>query len=141
MKLGYYDTMRLIYGLKGKIYYIDESEEECYYLNQFLQLREERIELLMGRFHVGKREQWMRKLTEQILPMVAAELKLEREWTYRELYLAVLEATAKLCRVQKYRVYGLEELQNLTAGKLERMKNREELPAFVNFIYQKEEEA
>ena len=53
----------------------------------------------------------------------------------------MLEATAKLCRVQKYRVYGLEELQNLTAGKLERMKNREELPAFVNFIYQKEEEA
>lgn len=141
LTIGYYDAKRLILGLSGKIYYIEEKEEECYYLNQFLQLREERIELLMGRFHVGKREQWMRKLTEQILPMVAAELKLEREWTYRELYLAVLEATAKLCRVQKYRVYGLEELQNLTAGKLERMKNREELPAFVNFIYQKEEEA
>ena len=27
MKLGYYDTMRMLYGLEGKIYYIDESEE------------------------------------------------------------------------------------------------------------------
>ena len=40
LTIGYYDAKRLILGLSGKIYYIEEKEEECYYLNQFLQLRE-----------------------------------------------------------------------------------------------------
>ena len=38
MERGYYDTMRMLYGLAGKIYYIDEQEEECYYLKQLTEL-------------------------------------------------------------------------------------------------------
>ncbi len=38
IKRGYFDTMRMIYGLSGKIYYIDEQAEECYYLKQLTEL-------------------------------------------------------------------------------------------------------
>ena len=31
LKIGYYDAKRLIYGLSGRIYYIEETREEWYY--------------------------------------------------------------------------------------------------------------
>ena len=32
MKIGYYDAKRMVYGLKGKFFYIEENQVECYYL-------------------------------------------------------------------------------------------------------------
>lgn len=134
LKIGYFDAKRFLYGLAGKIYYIEEKEEECYYLNQFLKTDPERTARLMERFRVTQKDQWLRRLTEQILPAMAVELKLDRDWTYRELYLAMLEATAKLCRIQKYNIYTLAELRLLTQKKLSRAADPELLPAFAWFI-------
>ena len=77
-----------------------------------------------------------RSLTELILPGTALELKLSREWNYKELYLAALEATAKLCRVSKYQIYTVEGLVEKIQEKLDRMpqEEREKLPAFTAFF-------
>ena len=53
-----------------------------------------------------------------------------KDWTYKELYLAVLEATAKLCRISKYKVYTVDELREKIQEKLHGLSGRE-LPAFV----------
>ena len=134
MKLGYYDTMRLIYGLKGKIYYIDESEEECYYLKQLTDLDDLVYEYLMDTYQLSRDPRlFLRNMTEVILPVLAEEMKLSKDWNYRELYLALLEATAKLCRVSKYRIYTLEQLQEAVYGKLYRLHGMD-IPAFVQVI-------
>ena len=74
MKLGYYDTMRMIYGLKGKIYYIDESEEECYYLKQLTDLDDLVYEYLMDTYQLPREPKlFLRNMTEVILPVLAAE--------------------------------------------------------------------
>ena len=44
--------------------------------------------------------------------------------------LALLEATAKLCRVSKYRIYTLTQLQEAVFGKLYRLHGMD-IPAFV----------
>ena len=93
MKIGYYDAKRMVYGLKGKIYYIEENQEECYYLKQLVQIPESSLERLCRWHHFkGSAETRYRSLTELILPGTALELKLSREWNYKELYLAALEA-------------------------------------------------
>ena len=103
--------MRLIYGLKGIIYYIDESEEACYYLKQLTDLDDTVYAYLMETFHrSGEPKLYMRSMTEMILPVLADEMNLEKDWTYRNLYLTMLEATAKICKVPKYKIYTLEEL-------------------------------
>ena len=56
-----------------------------------------------------------------------------KDGNYRELYLALLEATAKLCRVSKYRIYTLEQLQEAVYGKLYRLHGMD-IPAFVQVI-------
>ncbi|MCI6422444.1 MAG: patatin-like phospholipase family protein [Blautia sp.] len=134
MKLGYYDTMRMLYGLEGKIYYIDESEEECYYLKQLIQLDDSIYEYLMEICQIPKEpKKYVRNMTEVVLPVMAEEFKLSRDWSYKELYLSMLEATAKLCRISKYKIYTLRELQDKVYEKFYRLSGQE-IPAFVQII-------
>lgn len=137
MKIGYYDAKRMIYGLKGRIYYIEENQEECYYLNQLLQIPESVMEKFMDWYHVREEKRaWVRCMTQIVFPGTALELKLEKDWNYQELYLACLEATAKICRVPKYRIYTVEELRNCVMGRIARMtqEEKEELPVFALFF-------
>lgn len=134
LKRGYFDTMRVIYGLAGKIYYIDEQEKECYYLRQLTELSQDIYVYLADVYKLELQEsRAVRNLTEIILPVIAEEMKLSKEWSYRELYLSILEATAKICRIQKYKIYTLQELQDKVKEKLPSLEG-EELPAFVQII-------
>lgn len=134
LKRGYFDTMRVLYGLAGKIYYIDEQEKECYYLSQLTELSQDIYAYLTDVYKLEVQEsRAVRNLTEIILPVIAEEMKLSKEWSYRELYLSILEATAKICRIQKYKIYTLQELQDRVREKLPSLEG-EELPAFVQII-------
>ena len=134
MTRGYFDTMRMVYGLSGKIYYIDEQEEECYYLRQLTELSPDILQYLQEMYKLEEgAERFLRNLTEIILPVIAQEMKLSKDWTYRELYLSMLEATAKMCRISKYKIYTLEELKQKVKDKIEGLSG-EEVPAFVQII-------
>lgn len=76
MKIGYYDAKRMVYGLKGKIYYIEENQEECYYLKQLVQIPESSLETLCQWHHIkGSAESRYRSLTELILPGTGSGIK------------------------------------------------------------------
>lgn len=137
MKIGYYDAMRTIYGLSGKIYYIEENYEECYYLKQLLRVSEQQLEFMMTHYRLSKdKDLYMRNLLEGILPALAVEFKLTKSWTYRELYLAILEASAKICRIHKYHIYQVEALSELVREKQARIEAEKlaEQPVFVRFF-------
>lgn len=78
MKIGYYDAKRMVYGLKGKIYYIEENQEECYYLKQLVQIPESSLERLCSAFISREVPESAHRATELILPGTALELKLSR---------------------------------------------------------------
>ena len=88
--------MRVIYGLAGKIYYIDEQEKECYYLRQLTELSQDIYVYLADVYKLEVQEsRAVRNLTEIILPVIAEEMKLSKEWSYRELYLFYLRSNGK----------------------------------------------
>ena len=132
MRMGYYDALRMLYGLQGKIYYIEENEEECYYLKQLIGIQEDVLTFLLNA-HKLESGVGLRGYMEVILPLIAAELKLGSDWNYRSLYLSVLEASARLFRIGQYRVYTVEELKTAVKKKA-RDAVLEELPAFVRII-------
>lgn len=134
IKIGYYDTMRLIYGLKGKIYYIEENHEECYYLKQLINIKDETIRALCDYYDVDSSDElFLRSYIEFVIPAIAAELKLTKEWNYSEIYISVLEATAKLLRIQKYKIYSMDELINEVIKKAEAVE-LEDFPMFTRLI-------
>lgn len=137
IKLGYFDAKRLIYGLKGSIYYIEENQEECYYLKHLLQLSRNGLERLVYGFHRKEEEsQWIRCMCETILPQLASDLKLSKKWNYKELYIACLEATAKVCNIPKLQIYTLEDLEGMVSEKIKEMHlmDKKEMPLFSVFF-------
>lgn len=116
MTVGYYDAMRMIYGLKGSIYYIDAPDDETFYL-----------ERLAARDPDGD----LRRFMEVRLGQVAHELKLSSNWTYQGLYLAILEAAARLLRLRKYKIYTLRELEAAIEDRKEGLTENKKIPQFA----------
>lgn len=135
MRIGYYDAMRMLYGLEGKIYYIEQKEEECYYLKQLVQIAPEPLKLLLDSYKLEPEAGGeLRCYMEEILPRIAAELKLGSGWNYKTLYLSMLEACARRLRVRKYQIYTAEELLGAARKKAADSGLWEECPAFAHVI-------
>lgn len=110
MKLGYYDAKRMLYGLIGRIYYIEQTREEWYYKKILKEINEiERAE-------------------------IALTLKLSFGFTDMELYLSMLEASAKCLKVPKYQIYTIQGLEWETEKRYEAMEDRRILPRFVHMF-------
>ena len=135
MRLGYYDALRVIYGLQGKIYYVEQTQEECYYLKQLVQAAPEARSSLLEAYELNQEPpQELREFLEVLLPLLAAELKLPKDWTYSSLYLAILEHTARLCKVPRYRVYTVQELLEETRARIRQGRLPERLPDYARLI-------
>lgn len=124
MAIGYYDAMRVIYGLVGRLYYIENTHDEVYYLTK----------LFAGKAFGDTKiqESSLRNYMEHVLPKLASELKLGQDWDYTGLYLAMLETTAVLLGVPKYEIYTVEELLN--AAKQKSSEFCDPLPPFAQMI-------
>lgn len=110
LKIGYYDACRLVYGLAGRIYYIEQTHQQWYYEKKLKGLRE-----------IEKAE-------------VAFVLKISLGFSDEELYLAMLEASAKLLKVPKYQIYKVDELQEEVYMRYKRLVDQVNLPHFVHVL-------
>lgn len=114
MLLGYFDAKRFLYGLSGRMYYIDAPKSEPYYFDRMMSelellklcvgksLDEETLEALKG----------YRVFTERLFPKLAMDLKLKEAWDYKDLYLAVLEDMARQLKLKRLQIYTVEQLVN-----------------------------
>ncbi len=112
MVLGYFDAKRMLYGLAGRVYYIDAPAGEPYYFDkmmsellQLLSYLKPDLEEEISRIPAG-----YRYYTETLLPGLARELKLKEGWDYKELYLSLLEELARQYRISRFKVYQVDEL-------------------------------
>lgn len=117
MKLGYYDALRPLYGLKGKWYYLDAPESEEYYFERMIgeveflkSLIPEKILKDAGNVPENEKGAGYRFYTERIFPQLAGEWKLKENWDYKDLYLTFLENGARARRINRFRVYRPGEL-------------------------------
>ena len=110
LMIGYYDAKRMLYGLEGSIYYLEQTHEEEYYGRLLGDMRE-----------IEKAE-------------IAFVLKLPLGYTDKELFLGMLEATAKLLQIPKYQVYTVDQLYDMVYKKYETRNVRINLPRFVHIL-------
>ena len=120
MILGYYDAKRFLFGLSGRIYYIDAPNTEPYYFDKMMSeleflksywqepFLEEGAEALTG----------YRVFTEKIFPKLAGKLNLKEGWDYKELYLGILEDLAKRLKIRRFQIYTVDQLTEAIRQKL-----------------------
>lgn len=126
MTLGYYDAKRFLYGLAGRIYYIDAPGSEPYYFDKMMSelellkiyveedLDQETRESLNG----------YRMFTETLFPRMAVEFKLKDDWNYRDLYIAILEDLAKRLKINRFQIYTVDRLIGKIMMKLHSLDSR-----------------
>lgn len=110
---GYFDGLRCLRSLEGKIYYINSSltEEEC--ALKFIRTNEA-VKMALLEYYkqdYSLDKLYIRKFLEVVCTGLASTLNLKKDWTYKELYLSLLELCAKSLKLTKYRVYAEEELK------------------------------
>ncbi len=115
MKLGYYDTLRLLYGLKGRWYYLDAPESEEYYFERLIGEMDFLRRLMPGDMEKearadGEKRSGYRIYTERIFPRLARQWKMKDDWDYKDMYLTFLENGARARRIGRFRVYRPGEL-------------------------------
>lgn len=126
MTFGYYDAKRFLYGLAGRIYYIDAPGSEPYYFDKMMSelellkiyveedLDQETRESLNG----------YRMFTETLFPRMAEEFKLKEDWNYRDLYIAILEDLAKRLKINRFQIYTVDRLIGKIMMKLHSLDSR-----------------
>lgn len=101
IRLGYFDTYKVIQNLEGDHYYIRPIPEEdaLPYLYRLLQKRYPKDE-----------RPFMRKIVEEIIPKVAKEFNLEDNYDYRNVLYSLLERYADQKNLEPLRIYTVEEM-------------------------------
>ncbi len=110
LTIGYYDAKRLIYGLEGFIYYVEQTHDEKYF------------EELLG------------ELKELEKAEIGLRLKLPLGFTDKELFMGMLEAAAKIFQIPKYQIYTDEQLYDIVYEKYQKSDRMCNLPRFVHVL-------
>ncbi|MFR5602470.1 MAG: patatin-like phospholipase family protein [Lachnospiraceae bacterium] len=111
MKLGYFDAMRMLYGLSGRFYYLDAANSESYYFDRMMSEMEFLKEFILEELEITEfEENGYRSYTEELFPKLAKQYRLKEGWDYKELYLAILEHTAKRLRLNRFCIYTPDQL-------------------------------
>lgn len=111
IKLGYYDAIRVIRNLKGREYYIKPVDEDIIF-NKLLELPDKFI-LDIGKSMGLEDIPPKRMLFEFILPNISKYLGLNKEDSYQDIIIGLLENMARERYIEKFKIYSLDEFFNL----------------------------
>ena len=102
LKIGYFDGLRLLYGLEGNKYYIDRtySEETAYSLM---------ITYIKDYLSATGGSASLREINEKILPKIAFRANALGK-DYYDIFLAAVEIAALEAKIDVYKIYTEDEL-------------------------------
>ncbi len=108
MQLGYYDGLRMLYGLAGETYYIDQkwTEEKAYEVLKSLLFHEE---------EKNGRSPSLREMNEEVIPRLAKKMK--EKGSYYDILLHILEKRAEDLGINRFQVLTEEALYNFIVDK------------------------
>lgn len=112
LKLGYYDGLKALKGLKGYKYYIESKKDEDYFIDIFLNTEENKIIEIGEILGIGDIP-YRRALFEHIIPRISDVLGLKKENTYEEIAISFLEELAIIYNIERFKVYDYDYFLNI----------------------------
>ena len=123
IKLGYYDALRQLRGLKGSRFYF-EPKGEGYYFDMFAHLNEDTIkevsELIGFQGNTS-----LRFLFEEILPKIGKMLDLGQNNSYEDLAISLIERPMHEAGMDRFRIYHFDEVIRSKSLDLVRFRGRD----------------
>lgn len=106
--MGYYDTVRILQGLQGKLYCITGADRDTFY-QRFISIRKSRMESL-GELFGCKDRMHRRSFFEMTLPLLAEILGIKAGGGYQEIGTEWMERVALSLGIDRYRIVSEEQL-------------------------------
>lgn len=116
IKLGYYDTMRVLKELKGNHYYIDEVPSEEEVLTNLFKLP--KAALIRVKKLIGSEKPVRRMIFEDLLPLIAEFVKADKEYTYSELMLNYYEHIAEQLEIDRFQILKFDDFVSIINERL-----------------------
>ncbi|MBC7087406.1 MAG: patatin-like phospholipase family protein [Tissierellales bacterium] len=111
LKLGYYDALKVINGLKGNKYYFYPLGEE-YYFHLLSNLKEDCLESIAETLNITEAPN-KRTLFEIIIPRIAKLLDLNDNYDYEDFVLFLIEVLLAYYEIEKFKIYEFKECVSL----------------------------
>lgn len=112
IQLGYFDGLKAIRGLKGFKYYIDSDKDEDYFLEKLFCISNDQIKKI--RLHIKTPKLPDRRVFfEYIIPKLASVMGLQRDFTYEDFIIGLLEKRAEASHIERFKIYKYDELLDL----------------------------
>ncbi len=118
LKMGYFDTLRVLKGYKGEKYYVTDAPDGEQAFRLFSEMKEEDIRHVNEALNV-KGKAGRRCLFERTLPKLAELLSVPAEADYDVLLIRLMEQLAEDTGVDRLMLYRLEELIDLVKQELQ----------------------
>lgn len=112
IKLGYYDGLKALRGLKGYHYYIEPIRDEDYIINYLFNLEKEKILKLKEIFKITDIPD-KRALFEFIIPKMSSILGVEKEADYEDILISLLDRLAEIYEIERFKIYTFDDLLDL----------------------------
>lgn len=110
--LGYYDGLKAIKGLKGNRYYICPEDNKDYYLEFFLSIKEEEVREMEKILKLPEMY-YRRSLFEHIIPKICSMIAMDRDCSYEEIFIYLLEKKAEYLKIERFEIYDVKNLLSL----------------------------
>lgn len=119
IEMGYYDTIKAIEKLDGYRYYINSKEEE-FYFNLLLNIKTEDITKLLEYLDIEITSNMnVRKVFfEDIIPSITNKIIKNKIENYKDFVIQLTEYIAKNEKIERYKVYNIEDFINITKKKI-----------------------
>lgn len=111
IKLGYYDTLKVLRNLRGREYYIEPIDDDIIF-SKLLEIPDDiifDIGSTMGFANIPAK----RMLFEHIIPNISRYLNMNNEDDYQDVLILLLEHMAKERGIEKFKIYKLEEFSSI----------------------------
>ncbi|EOD01217.1 patatin-like phospholipase family protein [Caldisalinibacter kiritimatiensis] len=112
IKLGYFDTLKVLQGLKGIKYYINLEQEKDYFKEHLLNLSEATVNKIGEILGIHEKIPYRRKLFEHIIPRLIELLDIDKNSSYEDIIVSLYEIAAERYDIERFKVYTLEEFKD-----------------------------
>ena len=108
LKLGYFDTIRKLDGLKGNFYYINGEKSEDFFIELLTKVPEDIIKEFIQTLDLDSPPS-CRTLFEEIIPRIAELLDLKKSASYEDIVINFLEVQAVDLEMERFKIYSFSD--------------------------------
>ena len=114
IKMGYFDTMRVMKKLHGTRYYISNLIDEAIIMKNLIVISKNVLNEIGGFFNIEQPA--YRMMFEEVIPLIGDLLKADKKGSYSQLVLAYYEFLAEQAGIDRFEIMNYETLVNRVNG-------------------------